>query len=332
MLKTLMIGAGGISRHHCIALSKIKDVALDGIYDIDKQSAARLAAEFGTRALEDLDAAIRGVDMVHLLTPPSVRVAYAALAMKHGKHVFAEKPVAMSLADALAMEALARETKVKYMVGFTQRFRKGYQIMKETFASGALGDPVQFICVRIGPGPGFDGNLSASWRTNPNLVCGMSIESLSHDIDFITSILGNVSDVQAAVTGTIAALPAFDNNISSVMRLRRGGFATIAASWGSAVAYNCKTLVGTKGTMTLYGDAIWDFSTAKAAFADGTQWQQPVDDIFLDGKAYLAENEYFVSCIQSDRQPECDAKAGREALEVSLAILASSREKRVVNL
>ncbi len=327
-----MIGAGGISRHHCIALSKIKGVVLDGVYDIDSQSAQRLAAEFGTRAVNDLEAAIRGVDMVHLLTPPSVRVAYATLAMKHGKHIFAEKPVAMSLADALTMERLAQETKIKYMVGFTQRFRKGYQLMKDTFKSGALGEPVQFICVRIGPGPGFDGNLSASWRTNPDLVCGMSIESLSHDIDFITSILGNAADVQAAVTGTIAALPSFDNNIASVLRLKNGGFATIAASWGSAVAYNCKTLVGTKGTLTLYGDAIWDFSTAKAAFVDGTQWQQPIDDIFLDGKAYLAENEYFVSCVREDRQPECDAKAGREALEVSLAMLASSRDKRLVTL
>jgi myo-inositol 2-dehydrogenase/D-chiro-inositol 1-dehydrogenase len=238
----------------------------------------------------------------------------------------------MSLADALAMEKLARETNIKYMVGFTQRFRKGYQMMKDTLLSGALGDPVQFICVRIGPGPGFDGNLSASWRTNPDLVCGMSIESLSHDIDFITSLLGPVSDVQAAVTGTIPALPAFDNNIASVLRLGGGSFATIAASWGSAVAYNCKTLVGTKGTLTLFGDAIWDFATAKAAFVDGTQWQQPIDDIFLDGKAYLAENEYFVSCVREDRKPECDAKAGREALKVSLAMLSSSREKRLVAL
>ena len=160
----------------------------------------------------------------------------------------------------------------------------------------------------------------------------MSIESLSHDIDFITSLLGGVTDVQASVSGTIASLPAFDNNVSSVLRLNSGGFATIAASWSSAYAYNCKTLIGTKGTMTLYGDAIWDFSTAKAVFADGTEWQKPIDDIFLDGKAYRRENEYFASCVLEDKQPQCGAAAGREALEISLAILESSKEKRLVTL
>lgn len=327
-----MIGAGGISRHHCAALSKIKDVTLSGVYDISRENAVRLAAEFNTRVVDDLEAAVREADMVHLLTPPSTRAVYAELAMKYGKHVFAEKPVAMSLPDALKMERLADETKVKYMVAFTQRFRNGYRIMKEALVSGALGDPVQFICVRIGPGPGFDGNLGASWRTDPNLVCGMSIESLSHDIDFITSLLGGAADVGAAVQGTVSSLPAFDNNVSAVLRMKSGAFATIAASWSSALAYNCKTLVGTKGTLTLSGDAIWDFSTAQAVYADGTQTKEQIDDIFLDGKAYLAENEYFVSCVLEDKQPICGARAGREALEVSLGILRSSKEKRVVSL
>ena len=151
MLKTLMIGAGGISRYHCNALAKINEISLAGIYDINRQNAAALAAEFQTRVVDNLETAIRDVDMIHLLTPPSVRTEYAALAMRHGKHVFAEKPMAMSLPDALLMELLAEKTKVKYMVAFTQRFRKGYELMKETFESGALGDPVQFICVRIGP-------------------------------------------------------------------------------------------------------------------------------------------------------------------------------------
>ena len=332
MLKTLMIGAGGISRHHCAALSRIKDVSLYGIYDISVSNAEKLAAEFNVPVVTDLESAIREVDMIHLLTPPSKRVEYASLAMKNGKHVFAEKPAAMSLADALLMERLAAKTKTKYMVAFTQRFRKGYRLMKEMFENGSLGDPVQFICVRIGPGPGYDGNLGASWRTDPGLMCGMSIESLSHDIDFITSILGNVSQVDAAVAGTIPSLPAYDNNVSAILRLRNGCFATIAASWSSSLPYNCKTLIGTKGTLSLYGEAIWDLSTAKATFSDGMQRQTELNDIFLDGKAYQAENEYFISCILEDRQPHCDAKAGRETLEVSLAILRSSKERQAVSL
>ncbi len=332
MLKTLMIGAGGISRHHCAALSGIKDVSLCGIYDISAGNAEKLAEEFNVPVVTDLESAIREADMIHLLTPPSKRVEYATLAMKNGKHVFAEKPAAMSIEDALLMERLAAQTGVKFMVAFTQRFRKGYRLMKETLECGELGEPVQFICVRIGPGPGHDRNLGASWRTDPDLMCGMSIESLSHDIDFITSLLGKVSHVGAAVSGTVPSLPAYDNNISASLSLRSGCFATIAASWSSALSYNCKTIIGTKGTLSLYGDAIWDLSTAKASFSDGTQRQTDLNDVFLDGKAYQAENEYFISCILENRQPHCDAKAGRETLEVSLAILRSSKKRQVVSL
>ena len=91
-------------------------------------------------------------------------------------------------------------------------------------------------------------------------------------------------------------------------------------------------MIGTKGTITLFGDSMWGFSTAKAAFSDGTQWQRTLDDVFPDDQAYRRENEYFVSCVLNDTQPHCGATAGREALEISLAMLESSKEKRLVTL
>lgn len=86
---------------------------------------------------------------------------------------------------------------VCFMVGFTQRFRRGYKRLWEWMEQGKLGEVVQVYCFRIGPGPGSDGRLNESWRTAAGYVCGMTIESLSHDIDFLQSFAGKARKQRA---------------------------------------------------------------------------------------------------------------------------------------
>ena len=72
MLKTVLIGAGGIAWKHCEALRKL-GVELSGIYDVNPVNAGRLAEAFGCPVVSDPVHAIAGADMVHILTPPSKR-------------------------------------------------------------------------------------------------------------------------------------------------------------------------------------------------------------------------------------------------------------------
>lgn len=138
MLKTVLIGAGGIAWKHCEALRKL-GVEISGIYDVNPVNAGRLAEAFGCPVVSDPVHAIAGADMVHILTPPSKRWEYVECALAYKKHIFMEKPVAISLEDAQRMELAAKAVPVQFMVGFTQRFRKGYRIIREWLDQGRAG-------------------------------------------------------------------------------------------------------------------------------------------------------------------------------------------------
>ncbi len=331
-MKTLMIGAGGIAIQHCNALKRL-GIEIAGIYDIDKNKAEELAVKYGSRGVDNLDEILPNVDMVHLLTPPLKRVDYVRKVMSAGKPVFIEKPVAAKKEDAIAIEEYARETGCQVMVAFTQRFRKGYQLLMDLFKSGELGDIINIFSFRIGSGPGFSGHLSDSWRTNPDYVCGMSIESLSHDIDFLQSFAGDIKNVKANIKGTVSSLPDFDNNSNVTMAFSSGAIGSISASWSSHINFNIRGIIGTKGSAMLQGHDIWDFTELRVKTnQDSFEKIVPLSDIFTEGTAYYEENRYFAECVLSGVNPVCDAVVGRKVLDVSLAILESQKTNKGIVL
>jgi Predicted dehydrogenases and related proteins len=331
-MKTLMIGAGGIAPHHCNSLKRL-GVEIAGIYDVNQARAEELAKEYNSQAVSDIDEIIEIVDMVHILTPPLKRVEYVKKALAKKKPVIIEKPVAVRIEDAIAIEELAKQAGVPVMVAFTQRFRKGYQLMMDLVKAGDIGDIINAVAFRIGSGPGFSGSLSDSWRTNPDLVCGMSIESLSHDIDFLQSFAGYATNVKAHIKGTVTAIPAFDNNSDVSLEFENGAIGSITASWSSHINFNVKGIIGTKGSAFLKGNDIWD-STELVIKTNQDEVERiiPLADIYLEGAAYYEENKYFVDCITTGTNPICDATTGRKVLEVSLAIQESQKTNKGIKL
>lgn len=308
---------------HCEAMKKL-GVEIVGVYDVDEERAKNLALRYGSKAVTDPEAEIAGADMVHILTPPSKRTAYVEMAARQGKHIMMEKPVAVTLEDAGEMEACVRKYGVQCMMAFTQRFRMGYQVVKKLMDTGKIGDVVQAFCFRVGPGPGFSGTLQDSWRTDRKFVCGMAIESLSHDIDFLQSLAGDIVKVSGKVKGTVAALPEFDNNVDAVLTFANGAIGTLTASWSSHIPYNIKGVIGTQGSVFLQGDDIWDSTKVITRLSDGTQTVAHLADIFQDGGGYLEENRVFVECIEKGIDVPCDLSVGRKVLEISRKILESS--------
>ena len=324
-MKTLIIGAGGIAPQHCSAMKRL-NVDIAGVFDIDKDRAMKLASEYHSKSIDDIDEILPTVDMVHLLTPPSKRVEYAEKAILAGKPLIIEKPVAVRREDAMAIEELAKKNNCLVMVAFTQRFRKGYQMLMDLYQSGELGEIINIFSFRIGTGPGFGGSLNDSWRTDPNLVCGMSIESLSHDIDFLQSFAGDVTSVKANIKGTVASLPDFDNNSNVTLSFESGAIGSILASWSSHLNFNTRGIIGTKGTAMLQGNDIWDFTQLRIKTdKNPTEQVTVIEDIFTEGTAYYNENKYFLDCITKGINPICDAVVGRKVLDISLAILESGR-------
>ena len=332
-MRTLIIGAGGISRVHADALAKL-GVEVVGVYDINADNARRTAELCGSRPVKELGEVLEHTDAVHLLTPPSKRVEYACLAMNAGKHILCEKPIASDLEDARTKLDCAEKNGVIFMMAFNMRFRNGYKRLKEIVDSGDLGNPVNVFSYRHGAGSGFGGRqLSASWRTDPALACGISVESLSHDIDFIRSLAGEFSLVSAVTNASVPSLPMFDNSAGVAFVMSNGAIGYINASWASHIGKSTRGFIGDKGTAILQGRDQWDFTELR--YKTGVDEREQIEfigDYFSHTDSYYKENQYFKQCVENGLRPVTTGTDGIKALAVSKAILKSVNENRAITI
>lgn len=95
---------------------------LVGFYDADPKNAAKVAEEFGIRAFPDMDSLIEAVEVVDIVTPTITHFELALKAMESGKHIFIEKPLTHTIAEAEALVKRCEETGVKVQVGHVERF------------------------------------------------------------------------------------------------------------------------------------------------------------------------------------------------------------------
>jgi myo-inositol 2-dehydrogenase/D-chiro-inositol 1-dehydrogenase len=332
MIKTAIIGAGGIAEKHAQAVNRLPDIKVISVLDINLNNAYKIAGLCNARVIDRIEDVLDEVDMIHLLTPPSRRLEYAETAMNAGKHILCEKPIAVSLEDAQKLTELSHKNNILFMTAFNMRFRKGYLKLQEDVLSGRLGEIVSIWIQRTGPGSGFRTPLRDSWRTDPELACGMSVESLSHDIDMIRGLGLEITSVFSWVKGTRADLPSFDNNAHVIMGLNNGGSAVVNASWDSHLPMSSRGVIGTKGTAVLSGRGFFDFMEYRI-FTDGMEQEDVINinDPF-DAESYYEENKYFLECIQKNKKPCITAENGLEALKVSLAILESNKKRLPVEI
>jgi myo-inositol 2-dehydrogenase/D-chiro-inositol 1-dehydrogenase len=160
----------------------------------------------------------------------------------------------------------------------------------------------------------------------------MSIESLSHDIDLMRWMFGDVRDVCATTFESRPAVPGFDDNAHALLAFESGVTAMIHASWSSHLTMSSRGIVGTRGTAYLEGPALFD----NAALHWKTD-ETPHEVVELindpnDINGFINENRHFLEVVDRGVTPQVTGADGLRALEVSHAILQSSRENRKVEI
>lgn len=323
-----IVGAGGIAQKHVEGLLQLEKAAVTAVIDLRAERAAALAQRANAAVYPTLEAALPHLDMVYILTPPSHHRALTVMALEAGKPVVVEKPLAATLEDGEAMVAAAQRRGTALMTAFNMRFRPGFRRLKETLDAGLLGAPISLWSQRLGIGVGAGEN----WRTTPGLLCGMSVESLSHDIDLIHWWLGDIVQVAAQVRATRPGLPGFDDNALVVLGLADGTMASIQASWSSHIPYNSRGIVGERGAALVTGRGLWDLTTFHLKTIEMAHEQIEVLDDRLDISSYREESRHFVDCVAEGRAPSVSGEDGLRALRVSHAILASQAGGQTVRL
>ena len=136
-----LIGCGDFGRFCLAAYERMEQVRIAAVADVAVGAANRLGREFGVAALDDPEALLTcpGVELVHIATPPSSHYPLAMAAIRAGKHVLCEKPLALSTAQADEIIAAAAEVGVIVPVNFVLRYNRIVQDVKALIDSAVLG-------------------------------------------------------------------------------------------------------------------------------------------------------------------------------------------------
>jgi len=327
VLRVGMVGAGGIARTHAGHLRGIDGVRVAAVMDPVRERAETLAAECGARAFGDVEPLLDDVDAVYVCSPPTFHRAQVEAAAAAGTHVYLEKPIATTLEDGRAIATALAPSPVRSMVGFNNRFRPAFRRWRDLAAE--LGPSRSAWILRMAPSTPAP---NANWRTTPGLLCGITIESASHDIDFVRWALGEVGTVAGTTSSALPELEGFDDTLSAVLRLDGGSAVTLSISWSSAVSMSSRGFVGSGGAAELAGPDMWTVTELRWARSGEPETVEPIDPSEGTDLGYRAASEHFIACLREDREPEVTVADGLAALEVSLALLTSAAENRTVSL
>jgi predicted dehydrogenase len=217
-LGVAIIGSGLMAKAHTMAWRNLQavygrvraDIRLIALVDATDELAAAGAAQFGyerwATSWQDV-VADPAVDIVDIVTPNFLHKDVAIAAARAGKHIWCEKPLALTADDALEMTKIAEDSGVKTLVGFSYLRNPGVVLAKELAEAGQIGKPVSFtgtfaIDAMTDPGTPF------TWRQDRALAGTGALGDLgAHAIAFARHLVGPIARVASLSTITVPRRP-----------------------------------------------------------------------------------------------------------------------------
>jgi predicted dehydrogenase len=329
-LGCVLIGPGKFGRNLARALQEDTRVRFGGVLGATPHESAAGAAELGGQAYASLDALLRddNVQAVLIATPSDTHAELALAAARAGKQIFCEKPMALTVAECDAMIAAARRAGVALMVGQMQRLVPLLAEVRSLVQAGTIGRPVSLLMQRhdlLQRQPG-------SWLQRRAQVGGVLHQSSVHELDWLRTLLGEVSEVFArAAPHTIQAGLDFPDAIEVNLRFASGCIATLSACMTSYVWQHEGSILADAGSLAFdlcEGTLRW-----RGRPSGGDSIRR--DDFKLEAGASLAiraELRAFVDAALGLAAPLIPGEQGRANIEVIQAALISIAERRPVAL
>ena len=185
-----MIGCGSFGVFCLNSFTKVKELKIIAVADVNEKLAKRTADKFQCKWYSETQELINDpeVEMVHIVTPPSTHFSLSRYALQKGKHVLCEKPLALSLSEADEILNLAREKRVILPVNLVLRYVPITNIIKEIIRSEILGDPLRAYFENYAT----DSNLDKGhWFWDKKQSGGIFVEHGVHFFDLYDYWFGN---------------------------------------------------------------------------------------------------------------------------------------------
>ncbi|WP_344679628.1 Gfo/Idh/MocA family oxidoreductase [Saccharopolyspora taberi] len=320
-LRLAVVGAGRIGANHAeIVARRIPGVRLVAVADPVESAAQRLASELGAEpaSLEDV-LARDDVDGVLISAPARAHADLVVAAAAAGKHVFCEKPMAVTLADAERAVGAAEEAGVVLQVGFNRRFAPGFVASRARIDDGQVGNPQILRSLTRDPGP-FAGDPARvpQWT--------IFLETLIHDFDILCWLNPGATPqrvhafADALVSPEARSRGHLDTAVVSI-QFDNGAIATADANFSALYGYDVRAEVfGSKGMVTTGNARATDMTFYDA---DGIHTDTSRRDTDLLRSAYVAELTAFADSILHGSPVRATGAEARTALSIALAAIRS---------
>jgi predicted dehydrogenase len=335
-LRVAVVGGGRAGTVHAANVNDyVRRAEIAAVVDARSEAVAALAAAAGdVPAYKTLDEALEraAFDAVVVSTPTFTHRDLAVRAAETGKHVFCEKPMALSLEECDQMIAAARAAGVVLQIGFMRRFQPEFVEGRRRIEAGELGEPMIVKSLTRGPG------LPPRWAWELEKSNGMLAEVNSHDFDCVRWLTGSelervyaeAANHKGASRGVDA--PDFYDNAVVSLRFESGAIGTIDGTCPADYGYDARVeVVCSRGLLVLgdlRGQAIVEVRDRDLGSV--TPLHRTWPDRFRE--AYRGEIRSFVDSALDGTAPRVSGEDGRAAVVAVRAANRSWREARPVAL
>ena len=276
-------------------------------------------------------------DLVSIATESGIHAEIALFCIDHGVHVIIEKPMAMSISDANEIIRCSEEKHVKVSACHQNRFNIAVQEMRHALEAGRFGRLSHgSIHVRWNRNQGYYDQ--APWRGTWAQDGGALMNQCIHGIDLLRwTFGGEIEEVYGQTRQQFHDYLEAEDVGMAVVKFKNGAIATIEGTTNVYPKNLEETLYifGEKGTVKIGGTStnnidVWDFSDESEADIKNKGLQEETSNVYGNGHTSLFAD--MIDAVQNDRKPYVDAYAGRDALELVLAIYKSQKEGHAVRL
>jgi predicted dehydrogenase len=308
-----VVGTGFAASMHLSALSKLADVRLVGVADVDRSRAQEAVRGVeGARWTTDVDELLgwSEVDGCIVCTPNDTHVDLGLRIAAAGKHLLMEKPLAITIEGADALVRAFREGGLTLMGAHTHRFYPYGRAIKDAIESGDVGRPVYVRLAILG------GWIWPDWRAwvlDPRRSGGHVLHNGIHLLDLVTWWIGDVPEtIYVQGRKETSANLAIDDYLSMMVRYRSGSTAVCEMSRANrprSFAYRDVFVQGTRGALRL----PWDAESGLAFLEGGTS--------LLPGNGQIGFDREVAAWAAAIRGGAAPAVSGVEArLAVAMAV------------
>jgi predicted dehydrogenase len=300
---------------------KLKIVAC---YTRTEQKRQTFAAKYGCKSAPSYEAILedRSIDAIINTTPNNVHLESTRAAAAAGKHMFLDKPIATTIADARAITAACSKAGVVLALGYQRRKESQFRWVRKQIDDGVFGKMVNAEANisrdRLGK---FE---AGSWRyTSEGMPGGVMLQIGIHYADVLEYLIGPIKSVMGSVAQLV--LPGENPDIASlILEHENGARSTLNACYASASEYYLMNIYGKEAT------AYYDLHQGMRFLKRGNDHTESVS--YDKNDTIVEELEEFAAAVRGQGQPEMDGEKATASLAVLLAGVKSARDGRRIEV